>query len=186
MAIKHPIPVDVLRQLIRLDPATGKLWWLPRDPKWFNDTAQTREHNAAIWNGRYAGTEAFTAPNKGYRCGRIFDRLYQANRVAFALTNGRWPTGVAEHWDGVPSNNRPGNLRDASQQQNCRNQKPKGGTSRYKGVSWAAHRGYWIVTARDARGKQRYIGRFTDEVAAARAYDDFARREHGEFGRLNF
>lgn len=45
-----------------------------------------------------------------------------------------------------------------------------GGTSRYKGVSWAAGQRRWRVNVR-WRGKPREIGCFRDEDEAARAYD---------------
>jgi hypothetical protein len=35
-------------------------------------------------------------------------------------------------------------------------------------------------------GKQRYLGRFGDEIAAAEARDDAARELFGEHARLNF
>lgn len=181
------ISIDLLRQLLRLDPETGRLYWLRRPVEMFAVTTQSQAHNAAIWNGKFAGKEAFTSTDKrGARQGALFNQLYLAHRVAFALHFGRWPEGTVDHRDGDPGNNRPENLREATQQENCRNQRPKGGVSHYKGVSWDSRRSTWRTMARDRTGKHRHVGTFADEIAAAHAYDAFVHREHGDFARPNF
>ena len=187
MAEPKHIPIPLLRQTVRLDSEAGRLYWLSRPSEMFDEGKQSREQNAAIWNARYAGKEAFATWNaQGYRRGTVLNKQHLAHHVVFALHYGRWPTAGVDHRDGDRSNNRPDNLREASQRQNCRNQRAKGGTSPYKGVSWAKRKLRWVTMARDAEGRQRFIGYFLDEIEAARAYDAFARREHGEFARLNF
>jgi hypothetical protein len=58
-------------------------------------------------------------------------------------------------------------------------------TSRFKGVSWCEPRGKWVAQiGSDARTK--YLGGFSDEIAAAEAYDEAARRLFGEHAQLNF
>lgn len=187
MAVSHPIPVESLRQLLRMDPETGRLYWLPRGVEWFKDGAYSAARACAIWNGRFAGTEALTAPDgHGYRAGRIFGRHYQAHRVVFTLHNGRWPVGLVDHEDTDTTNNRPLNLRESTKAQNGQNSGGKGGTSGYCGVSWHKMGSKWHASCRDQYGIKRHLGLFSDEMDAARAYDDFARSEHGEFARLNF
>jgi hypothetical protein len=58
-------------------------------------------------------------------------------------------------------------------------------TSRFKGVSWDRSRECWVAMIQK-EGKQRYLGRFGDEIAAAEARDDAARELFGEHARLNF
>jgi hypothetical protein len=91
-----------------------------------------------------------------------------------------------DHIDGNGLNNRRSNLRACEHRFNLRNiTKQSPATSKYKGVSyyrrdqkWRAH----IVI--DA--KQKHLGYFCDEIAAALAYDACARSLFGEFARLNF
>ncbi len=180
MAISHPIPIDVLRQLLRLDRETGKLYWLPRGPEVF---ASTRQYNA--FATRFANKEAFKTRSGKYRSGTLLGYPYPAHRVVFALEHGRWPIGV-DHRDNDGLNNRPGNLREASQDRNGQNVGSKGGSSQFCGVSWATRRSHWIVSCADATGRTRYLGSFSDETEAARAYDRAAEQWHGEFARLNF
>jgi hypothetical protein len=93
-------------------------------------------------------------------------------------------TGV-DHIDGNGLNNQRANLRVATAKQNAANARARLGSSRYKGVYWHAARGLWIANIRIA-GRQIWIGRYGDESAAARAYDDRAREVFGEFAALNF
>ena len=178
---RDDVPVEVLRELLRLDADTGRLFWLPRPREMF-----ATQRAFATWNARYAGQEAFTSDDgRGYRVGAIFNRNYRSHRVIFALHHGRWPEGDVDHRDTDPSKNLPENLREATRQQNLQNSNGKAGTSRFRGVSWYPASRKWTARCTDGDGKPRYLGRFADEEEAARAYDRAAREWHGEFTRLN-
>jgi hypothetical protein len=80
---------------------------------------------------------------------------------------------------------RKNNLRVSTQSQNMGNQRSRLNTSsRYKGVSLHKLTGKW-----DARiklcGKQAYLGLYTTEDDAARAYNAAATLHFGEFALLN-
>jgi hypothetical protein len=58
-------------------------------------------------------------------------------------------------------------------------------TSRFKGVHWSNDRKAWRAAIHIGT-KKRYLGAYTDEIAAAVAYDEAARQWFGEHARLNF
>lgn len=64
-------------------------------------------------------------------------------------------------------------------------QKPPPKRSRFRGVSWDYRRQRWMAKTK-ASGRFINIGRFTDEVEAAKAYDRVARLYHGDKAHLNF
>ena len=82
--------------------------------------------------------------------------------------------------------NRRVNLRPSSRSQNGANRRKLGTfSSLYKGVTWNKMARKWKATVtRDKR--QRHLGYFTDEIAAARAYDSAAVELFGEYAQLNF
>ena len=93
---------------------------------------------------------------------------------------------IVDHIDGNGLNNVRDNLRICSRQENLFNRAPQSNnTSGYKGVSWMSSRNKWHVRIK-AMGKDHYIGLFADLEEAARAYDDAAKKLHGEFAYLNF
>jgi hypothetical protein len=58
-------------------------------------------------------------------------------------------------------------------------------TSKYIGVSFDKDCKRWRAAIR-VRYKQRWLGSFKNEIDAARAYDEAARKYHKDFARLNF
>jgi len=87
--------------------------------------------------------------------------------------------------------NRRENLRKCRVGQNSRNRTKHTLTSggKLKGVYWRTARACWVAQIQiRKRGKRKtiHIGRFFDAVAAAKAYDEAAKRLHGEFASLNF
>jgi len=82
--------------------------------------------------------------------------------------------------------NRKANLRLATRAQNSRNRRPVGrGSSKYKGVMCRKSDGLFIAEIRAGRQKI-YLGCFRSEKEAAKAYDEAAKKYHGEFASVNF
>lgn len=108
------------------------------------------------------------------------------------LTLGRFildaPVGViVDHRNGDPLDNRRANLRAASPFQNSCNRRKRSGasSSRFKGVTWNKRAGKWQASLK-CNGVSHYLGVFQQETDAARAYDTWAKTQHGEFAVLNF
>lgn len=97
------------------------------------------------------------------------------------------PSGiVVDHRDGNGLNNSRSNIRLCTTSQNLHNiSRIKGSSSTYKGVSWCKSRQVWEAQIK-CNGISKYLGRFADELEAAKAYDEAARILHGKFARLNF
>jgi hypothetical protein len=89
-----------------------------------------------------------------------------------------------DHINGDRSDNRRHNLRTASNQENCFNQRPRQATSRFKGVYWYAMAGKWRASIQPG-GVKVHCGTFDDEVEAAYMYDQYALELFGEYAYLN-
>jgi hypothetical protein len=99
-------------------------------------------------------------------------------------------SGQIDHVNRNTLDNQRANLRAASRSQNGANSKKRVfrgqiATSIYKGVSWYKRQKKWIASIRED-DKLRFLGYYSSEEDAARAYDTAATRIHGEFARLNF
>lgn len=88
-----------------------------------------------------------------------------------------------DHKDRNGLNNRPDNLRICKPAQNEYNKGPRGKRSRFKGVYPDGDKWYAVIKH---KGRTHYLGRFAEEVEAARARDRKARELQGEFAYLNF
>ena len=89
-----------------------------------------------------------------------------------------------DHINGDKLDNRKENLRTATPSQNKYNIGAKGGSSKYKGVSYSKQRGKWVENIRK-ENKVTYLGCFENEDDAALAYNQKANEFHGEFALLN-
>jgi hypothetical protein len=98
-----------------------------------------------------------------------------------------FPEGLlVDHRNNNTLDNRRSNLRIATQSQNRQNRrKRENTTSRYVGVSFDKQTNKWKVKIK-TETKEIYLGRFSSEIEAAKAYDAAALKYHGEFARLNF
>lgn len=125
----------------------------------------------------------------GYRHVKIDGKLYYAHRLVFLYHYGHLPKFL-DHIDGNRSNNDIFNLREATNRENQMNRKKnksmngKPTSSEYKGVCWDEHREKWLARI-TIDGKQKYLGLFASEIAAALAYNKSAIEAFGEYIHLN-
>jgi hypothetical protein len=94
---------------------------------------------------------------------------------------------VVDHINNDGMDNRSANLRAATRAQNSRNRKkfPRPCSSKYKGVWWHKNALKWQAEVMFEK-KRIYLGYFKNEIDAAKAYDEAAKKYHGEFACLNF
>lgn len=93
---------------------------------------------------------------------------------------------VVDHINGDIYDNRRDNLRVCSQSENTKNRsKNKNNTTGYKGVSLDKRYGKYRAQIA-INGKYTGIGYFTTGLEAAKRYDEYAKKYHGQFAKLNF
>lgn len=93
---------------------------------------------------------------------------------------------VVDHIDHDTLNNQRSNLRICTPQENSMNQSlQKGRTSRFKGVHFNTKRRRWVSSIK-LDGKTTCLGLYSDEIEAAKRYDEEAVKLFGEFAFLNF
>ena len=95
------------------------------------------------------------------------------------------PDGLfTDHINGDPLDNRKENLRNCTISENGGNRKKTKNptSSKYKGVRWRKNR--WECSIK-YRNKRIYLGRFENEINAAKQYDKIAKQLFGEFANLN-
>ena len=107
-----------------------------------------------------------------------------AHRAAFLYVYGFLPK-LVDHINGVTSDYRLSNLREADYFGNSRNSRPHANSkSRFKGVRFS------VRTTWESRiycnGASVTIGNFKSEIEAAYAYDMKSIEMHKDFGRRNF
>lgn len=175
---------EVLRQLLRYEPDTGKLFWKERGPEFFTHNGQERDAlwSCRAWNSRFAGKEAFAIVDRqGYRVGRVCSVRLSAHRVIWAMEAGRWAEECIDHINGDKGDNRACNLREAGLSENRWNVGlSAANTSGFKGVSWSAARGKWQASIRK-RGSRSHLGYFETPELAAAAYLEASKALHGQY-----
>jgi hypothetical protein len=88
-----------------------------------------------------------------------------------------------DHKDHDPFNNQKNNLRVCDHSQNMRNRSSHG-SSKYLGVSWDNSSNKWRAQI-TSYGNSKFLGCFVIEEDAAKCYNEYAERLHGEFANLN-
>lgn len=115
-----------------------------------------------------------------YRSGPRGQPVLRLHRVIMRARDGV----EVDHKHGDKLDNRLNSLRIATSSQNSANAPKREGmfSSKFKGVD--RHVGAWRAAIR-INGKKRHLGRFQDEVEAAKSYNAAALEHYGEFARLN-
>lgn len=158
-----PITADYLRERLRYDAGTGKLFWREAGPQHFKIA---RIHLA--WNKRFAGKEAGAELNNGYLYLNLKKQVMLVHRVIWMMVYGYWPEQV-DHINHIRTDNRLSNLREVTHVGNAQNiSLPADNTSGRIGVYWFAQRNVWYARIK-AHGKNHHLGFFKDKGDAIAA-----------------
>lgn len=82
-----------------------------------------------------------------------------------------------DHINGDKLDNRKENLRLCTRTENRRNSRAQ---NKFKGVVWHKQKNKWMSTI-----KGKFLGYFDNDLDAAKAYNEAAKKEYGEFAWLN-
>ena len=116
-------------------------------------------------SGRIAGC----VNNKGYIIIIIDRKKYKSHRLVWLFHNGLFPKYQIDHINGIRTDNRIENLREATSQQNSMNTGIYiSNTSGTKGVCWSKEKSKWMAYIKFL-GKFKNLGYFDDVINAADA-----------------
>tara|TARA_R110000787_G_scaffold10252_2_gene34936 strand:+ start:835 stop:1314 length:480 start_codon:yes stop_codon:yes gene_type:complete len=150
-----------LKDLLEYSPETGLFHWLISQG---NQKA-----------GNVAGTN-----DHGYALVKINGKKYKAHRLAWLYMTGSFPKDCIDHVNGVTGDNRFSNLREATNSQNQYNK----GTGKHNllGVKGVRKTKIGRYEARATLSKNTLcLGTYDTAEEASRAYQEFAKKHHGEF-----
>lgn len=130
------------------------------------------------WHAEMRKDTVYAVRNRPRINGKKIGLIYMHRQIMSA------PSGMlTDHKNSDGLMNCYENLRVCTISQNQHNQRIRNGTSsKYKGV--CLKRGRWQAVIK-AFGEKIYLGEYTTEEGAARAYDEAALKYHGEFARTN-
>lgn len=146
--------IDVLKSLLRYEPDTGLIYWIAEGKGMIKKKA--------------AGTKLYS----GYLGICIGPKRWQAHRIAWALHTGAWPKDQIDHINGIRTDNRACNLREATNSQNGKNLGlSKANKSGHKGVCFDKQTGKWRVMIK-VNFKTIHLGRYADKEMAIQVRKD--------------
>ena len=122
----------------------------------------------------------------GYVYGNTWDKKLKKSSYFLLhrlLLNARKNVQI-DHVNGNKLDNRIKNLRLCSNQQNAFNRIKTSGVSKYKGVNWYKTDKIWYAQI-TVNYKKIQLGRFKNEIDAAIAYNNAAKKYYGKFAHVN-
>ena len=120
---------------------------------------------------------------KGYVVARVDNNNYALLHRYILNYTGK---DYVDHINNNPLDNRKCNLRIVTPSQNNMNKiSNKNSTSKYIGVAYDIDRNKWKSYI-NVNGKTTFLGRFDNEIEAAKARDQATQEYYGEYGNLNF
>jgi hypothetical protein len=143
--------INELKTLFSYDPDTGVIRWIAKG------------------KGMIKKKAAGTLLHSGYLGICIGPKRWQAHRIAWALHHGAWPKDQIDHINGIKTDNRICNLREATNSQNGKNLGlSKANKSGVKGVSFENYTQRWKASIK-VENKTISLGRFNSIEDAAKA-----------------
>lgn len=173
--IQVEITQAYLHECLTYDPDTGVVQWRERPLHHFNWV-----DNQTRWNGAWAGKVVGSVKPCGKVIINLNGKTYRVDKLAHMYMLGRWSKEYVRHIDGDKTNNRWGNLKEASFSEISLFRKTANdNTSGHKGVAPVKNRGNqkWraMLTVKKVTVLSRHFIHKKDAIAA-RAQ---ARIDHG-------
>lgn len=164
--MRKTVSIERLKEVLDYNPETGNFMW--------RQNLRQRKLTS-----RYAGA---INPN-GYVQICIDQIIYKAHRLAWFYHYGKWPTDQIDHINGIKSDNRIANLRQADFSRNQANSKRRiNNVCGYKGV--CLHRLSGLYMARIMVDRENiFLGYFKTPELAHDRYLIAAKKYFGEFAR---
>ena len=151
----------LLRQHLKYTPETGKFIWL---------------------KGRRAGCPAGSKGTNGYIKIQLLGVCCLAHRLAWLYVHGEFPANYIDHINGVKSDNRISNLRDATASENRQNQR-RGNIGTKSGLLGVYPSGRKWMAMIHVNHQHRYLGTYDSKEEAHEKYLE-AKRVHHPAGTL--
>ena len=143
-----------LKEILDYNPETGQFTWVGLGPA------------GRVKNGSVAGN----INNKNYVVIEIKSKAYIAHRLAWFYVYGEWPKDQIDHINGIRTDNRIKNLREATGFENQQNTKTKkSNTSGFTGVNWSSKKNCYISRIMTRRVRI-FLGYFDTAEEAHNAY----------------
>ena len=123
--------------------------------------------------GQKAGTGvSYLNKVNGYVYAGLDGKRRLAHRLAWLYVYGEWPLHDIDHVNGLRSDNRLCNLREATRSENLQNIRltsRKNSSCGLLGATWDKNKGKWTAQISN-QGKRKFLGRFETPEDAHRAY----------------
>jgi hypothetical protein len=121
---------------------------------------------------------AYTNIKRGEKRGRV-----SMSRLIMGL---KYKDGKeVDHVNHETLDNQKANLRICTKAQNRLNRKTAPHSSKFKGVSWYSKYNKWASRI-NKDGRTIFLGYFDKEILAAKEYNKFVKKFHGEYANPNF
>ena len=152
--MKYNITFEELNEFIGYDESVGGsyLYW--------------KKTKGTAKKGKIAGTLSID----GYWRIMFKRNTYLCHRVIWFINTKKWPVDELDHKNGINSDNKFSNLREASHKENLQNLGAyKNNTSGYAGVSLHKCSNKWQAQIKDSR-KKHYLGLYDTKEEAYEAF----------------
>lgn len=164
--VKKPLTQEALKRLLSYEPETGHFRWRINKPN------------------MPAGSIAGTLHKRGYLRIGVLGAIYRAHRLAWFYVHGAWPARDIDHMNGIRTDNRLANLREATPLENAHNRGKVGPSATATGFAGVGvDRSGRFFARITVRGKRMRIGMFDVAADAANAYAQAKRTMHPAFVR---